>query len=85
MIQVTLKGGVVKEFEAGITPAEVAKEIGMGLYKAVCAAKINGEAADLRTPLTENCTLELCSFDSPEGKHAYWHTSAHILAQAVQH
>ena len=50
MIQVTLKGDVVKEFESGISVAEIAKSIGMGLYKAACVAKINGEICDLRTP-----------------------------------
>ena len=82
MIQVMLKGDA-KEFEAGITAAEIAKSIGAGLYKAACACKIDGEAADLRTPLTKDCTLEILTFDSAEGKHAYWHTTAHIMAQAI--
>ena len=85
MVKVTLKGDVVKEYEAGTSIAEIAKDLGMGLYKAACAGKINGKAVDLRTPVTEDCSVEICTFDSPEGKHAYWHTSAHILAQAVQH
>ena len=82
MIQVMLKGDA-KEFEAGVTAAEVAKSIGAGLYKAACACKIDGEAADLRTPLTKDCSLEILTFDSAEGKHAYWHTTAHIMAQAI--
>ena len=82
MIQVMLKGDA-KEFEAGVTAAEVAKSIGAGLYKAACACKIDGEAADLRTPLTKDCLLEILTFDSAEGKHAYWHTTAHIMAQAI--
>lgn len=84
MIKVELKGGTVKEFENGVTPAEVAKSIGMGLYKAVCVAKINGTVADLRTPLNEDCSLELLTFDDPEGKKAFWHTASHVLAQAVK-
>ncbi|WP_322171267.1 threonine--tRNA ligase [Acutalibacter caecimuris] len=83
MITIDLKGQP-KEFESGITPAEVAKSIGMGLYKAACAAKINGQVCDLRTPITENCGLEILTFDDPEGKKAYWHTASHMLAQAVQ-
>ena len=75
--------GDAKEFEAGVTAAEVAKSIGAGLYKAACACKIDGEAADLRTPLTKDCSLEILTFDSAEGKHAYWHTTAHIMAQAI--
>ena len=82
MIQVTLKGDV-KEFEAGVSAADVAKSIGAGLDKAACACRIDGEDADLRTPLTKDCTLEILTFDSAEGKHAYWHTTAHIMAQAI--
>lgn len=61
MINIELKGGVVKEFDAGVSPAEIAKSIGMGLYKSVCAAKINGEVCDLRTPIQEDCKVELLS------------------------
>ncbi|MGN0452205.1 MAG: threonine--tRNA ligase [Ruminococcus sp.] len=85
MINVELKGGVCKEFEAQTTAAEVAKSLGTGLYKAVCACKINGEVKDLRTPLVEDCRLELLTFDDEEGKHAFWHTCSHLLAQAVKH
>ena len=83
MIKVDLKGNS-KEFEAGVTAAEVAKSIGMGLYKSACAARIDGEACDLRTPLEKDCALEILTFDDPEGKHAFWHTAAHVMAQAVQ-
>ena len=83
MVKIDLKGQV-KEFENGVTAAEVAKSIGMGLYKSACAAKIDGEVKDLRTPIDNDCSLEILTFDSPEGKHAYWHTASHILAQAVQ-
>ncbi len=83
MIKIDLKG-TVKEFEAGVTPAEVAKSIGMGLYKAACVAKIDGEVKDLRTPMDRDCALEILTFDDPEGKHAYWHTTSHIMAQAIQ-
>ncbi len=83
MVKIDLKGQV-KEFENGVTAAEVAKSIGMGLYKSACAAKIDGEVKDLRTPIGKDCSLEILTFDSPEGKHAYWHTASHILAQAVQ-
>lgn len=84
MITVTLKGEK-RQFEKGITIAEIAKSIGMGLYKAACVGRVNGETADLRTPLNEDCEVEILTFDSEEGKHAYWHTTSHILAQAVQH
>ena len=84
MIKVTLKDGSVKEFESGITAMEVAKSLGMGLYKAACVSKINGEVKDLRTPLTEDCSLEILTFDDPDGKWALRHTASHILAQAVK-
>ncbi len=82
MIKVNLKGSE-KEFESGVSVADVAKSIGMGLYKAACAARVNGTVCDLRTPLTEDCTVEILTFDDKDGQKAYWHTTSHILAQAV--
>ena len=84
MINITLKGGTVKEFDLGVTPYEVAKSIGAGLAKAVCAAKIDGKEADLRTPITSDCDLELLTFDDDYGKWTFRHTASHILAQAVK-
>lgn len=84
MINVELKGGVVKEFNDNISPAEIAKSIGAGLYKSVCCARVNGELCDLRTPLNEDCKVELLTFDDADGKKAFWHTASHILAQAVK-
>lgn len=83
MIQITLKDNV-KEFDAGITIADVAKSIGAGLYKAACAGRVDGQVVDLRTALTHDCQLEILTFDQPEGKQAYWHTTSHIMAQAVK-
>lgn len=83
MVKIDLKGQV-KEFESGITPVQVAKSIGMGLYKSACAARIDGKTCDLRTPITEDCALEILTFEIEDGKKAYWHTTSHILAQAVQ-
>ena len=84
MINVELKGGVVQQFEENTTPAEIAKSISMGLYKNVCAAMIDGKVCDLRTELTSDCKVELLTFDDDEGKQAFWHTTSHILAQAVK-
>ena len=83
MIKVTLKGNV-KEFEAGISVADVAKSIGAGLYKSACAAKVNGSVCDLRTALNDDCEVEILTFDDVDGKKAFWHTTSHILAQAVK-
>lgn len=85
MANVTLKGGVVKEYENGTTAMEIAKSIGMGLYKAVCICKINGEYQDLRTPITGDCEIEFLTFeDDEEAKRTFRHTASHILAQAVK-
>jgi threonyl-tRNA synthetase len=84
MVKVSLKGDV-KEFEAGTTVAEIARSLGAGLYKAACAGKLNGKTVDLRTPVTEDCELQILTFDDAEGKKAYWHTTSHIMAQAVKH
>ena len=85
MANVTLKGGVVKEYGNGTTAMDIAKSIGMGLYKAVCICKINGEYQDLRTPITGDCELEFLTFeDDEEAKRTFRHTASHILAQAVK-
>lgn len=84
MVKVTLKDNVVKEFQSGTTVMEIAKSIGMGLYKAACLAKIDGETCDLRTPVTKDCHVEILTFDDEDGKKAFWHTTSHILAQAVK-
>ncbi len=84
MIQVTLKNGEVKQYESGITAMEVAKSLGAGLYKAACVCRIDGQVCDLRTPLTADCQLEILTFEDADGKHAFWHTASHIMAQAVK-
>ena len=85
MIKVTLKDGAVKEFPKGTAAMDVAKSLGMGLYKAVCICKINDEYCDLRTALNEDCTLEFLTFEEDdEAKRCFRHTTSHILAQAVK-
>ena len=83
MIKVTLKGGVVNEYEKGISVAEIAKSISMGLYKAACACTIDGEVMDLRTTLDKDCEVNILTFDDEMGKKAFWHTTSHIMAQAI--
>jgi threonyl-tRNA synthetase len=85
MIKLTLKDGSIREVESGLSAAEIVKGIGAGLYKAACCVKINGEVRDLRTIINEDCEFEVMTFDSDEGKKAFWHTASHILAQAVKH
>ncbi|MDR1688681.1 MAG: threonine--tRNA ligase [Clostridiales bacterium] len=84
MIKVTLKDGIIKEFDTEVTAREVAASIGAGLLKAACAAEINSEAADLRHKITGDCNLSVLTFDDAGGKNAFWHTTSHILAQAVK-
>ncbi len=84
MIKLTLKDGSVREAEQGCSAAEIIKGIGAGLYKAACCVKINGEVKDLRTVIDSDCEFEVMTFDSEEGKKAFWHTSSHILAQSVK-
>lgn len=82
-MDVKLKDGSVRQYEVGTSVADVAKSLGMGLYKQACAARVDGQEVDLRTPLTQNCEVEILTFDDAYGKHAFWHTTSHILAQAV--
>ena len=85
MVKVTLKGGVVKEYENGTTAMEITKELGMGLYKAACLCKIDGEYADLRTPVEKDCELQILTFDDDdEAKKTFRHTASHVMAQAVK-
>ena len=84
MINVTLKGGVVREYENGTSVLEIAKSLGAGLYKAACAARVNGTECDLRTVLDSDCEVEILTFDDDFGKLAFRHTCSHILAQAVK-
>lgn len=85
MIQLTLKDGSVREIDAPQAAAEIIKSIGMGLYKASCCVKIDSEVRDLRTVVDHDCTFEVMTFDSIEGKKTFWHTASHVLAQAVKH
>ena len=84
MIKLTLKDGSVREIEAAAPASEIIKGIGMGLYKAACCVKIDGEVRDMRTAIDKDCTFEVMTFDSDEGKKTFWHTASHILAQAVK-
>ena len=84
MVKVSLRGDI-KEFENGITPYEIAQSISAGLARIACAAKIDGVGCDLRTPIEKDCEVEILTFDDPYGKKAFWHTTSHVMAQAVLH
>ena len=84
MIKITLPDGSIKEYPVNSTPMEVAKSISEGLARNVISAKFNEEIIETTTPLTTDGSLTLFTWNNPEGKKAFWHSSAHILAQAIQ-
>jgi len=84
MISVTLKDGSIKSYEKGTTILDIARDISEGLARVAVAGEVNGKVMDLATPLTEDCGLNLLTFDSEGGKLPYWHTTSHIMAQAVK-
>ena len=83
MLNITCKGGDIRQVAEGTTIDALCRDISMGLYRAACAAKLNGKTVDLRTPLTEDGAVDILTFDDEDGKKAYWHTTSHIMAQAV--
>lgn len=84
MIQVTLPDGSIKAYEAGSTPMDVAKSISEGLARNVLSASYNGETIETSTPLTTNGSLVLYTWNDANGKKAFWHSTSHVLAQALQ-
>ncbi len=84
MIKITFPDNSVKEFEAGVTPLQVAESISPRLAREVLAASVNGKEWDLSRPMDSDASLKLFKWDDPEGKHAFWHSSAHLLAEALQ-
>ncbi|MCX2838694.1 threonine--tRNA ligase [Salinimicrobium sp. MT39] len=84
MIKITLPDGSIKEFENGTTPMEVAKSISEGLARNVISAKFNNTVVETSTPLNTDGSLTLYTWNDPEGKKAFWHSSSHVMAQAIQ-
>ncbi len=84
MIKITFPDGSVKEFEKGITALQIAQGISSRLAKEVLAATVDGETWDLMRPINENSTINLLKWEDNEAKHAYWHSSAHLMAEALQ-
>lgn len=82
-MKITLKDGSVKEYAKPMSVYDIAKDISEGLARNAYAGKVDGEPVDLRTVVDHDAEVEIVSFDDPEGRHAFWHTSSHILAQAV--
>ena len=85
MIKLKLKDGSVKEVKEGLSVYEVAKEISEGLARVATCASVDGNVVDLRYIINKDCDLVIHTFDSDiEGKKAYWHTTSHIMAQAIK-
>lgn len=84
MIKITFPDGSVREYNEGVTGLQIAESISSRLAQDVLAAGVNGETYDLNRPITEDANVVLYKWDDAEGKHAFWHTSAHLLAEALQ-
>jgi len=84
MIKITFPDGSVREYEAGVTGLQIAESISSRLAQDVVACGVNGETVELNRPISQDAKVVLYKFDDEEGKHAFWHTSAHLLAEALQ-
>lgn len=84
MINITFPDGAVKQFEAGTTPMAIAKSISEGLAKRILVASINGQVWDMNRPVYEDAALKLLAWDDSDGKATFWHSSAHLMAEAVE-
>lgn len=84
MVKITFPDGSVREYENGVTGLEIAESISQRLAQDVIACGVNGETVELNRPINEDATINLYKWDDSEGKHAFWHTSAHLMAEAMQ-
>ncbi len=84
MINIKFPDGSVRSYEQGVTGLQIAESISPALARDVLACGVNGETVELNRPITEDATIALYKWDDEEGKHAFWHTSAHLLAEALQ-
>ena len=84
MINVSFPDGAMRQYENGITAMDIAKSISEGLARKVLAAKINGQVRDLSRPVDKDISLQLLTWNDPEGKSTFWHSSAHLMAEALE-
>src|SRR5215204_1023538 len=84
MINITLPDGAVRQYEAGVSALDIAKSISEGLARKVLAANVNGQVWDATRPIHENASLKLLTWDDKDGKTTFWHSSAHLMAEAVE-
>src|SRR5690606_23088848 len=83
MINITLPDGSIKQFESGVTPMDIALSISEGLARNVLSAIVNGNQVESTTPITTDASVQLLTWNDDLGKKAFWHSSAHLLAQAI--
>ena len=83
-MNITLKDGSVREYPAGTTVYDIAKDISAGLARNTYAGELNGEVVDIRTPVNEDSTLSLLGWDDEGGRHAFRHSASHLMAQAMK-
>ena len=84
MVKITFPDGSVREYEQGVTGLQIAESISPALARDVVSCGVNGETTELNRPINEDATVQLYKFDDEEGKHTFWHTSAHLLAEALK-
>ena len=84
MVKITFPDGSVREYEAGVTGLQIAESISPALARDVVSCGVNGETTELNRPINSDATIALYKFDDPEGKKTFWHSSAHLLAEALQ-
>src|SRR6187549_2080605 len=84
MIKITLPDGAVREYEQGTSAYDVARSISEGLARKVLAASINGQVWDASRPINNDASLKLLTWDDTDGKSTFWHSSAHLMAEAVE-
>ena len=84
MVKITFPDGSVREYEKGVTGLQIAESISPALARTVVSCGVNGETVELNRPINEDATIALYKFEDEEGKHTFWHTSAHLLAEALQ-
>ena len=84
MVKITFPDGSVREYEQGVTGLQIAESISPALARNVVSCGVNGETVELNRPINEDANVELYKFEDEQGKHTFWHTSAHLLAEALQ-
>ncbi|HQU40659.1 MAG TPA: TGS domain-containing protein, partial [Chitinophagales bacterium] len=84
MIRITFPDGAERQYEAGVSAMDIAKSISDGLARKVLSAKVNGQVWDASRPINEDATLQLLTWDDKDGKNTFWHSSAHLMAEALE-